>query len=66
VFCPCQPAASSIELVIALAELIKGTGAAFGVLLTMCDARRADLLSCRCSPVRSPCSAAGPRLKLQG
>jgi len=42
VLCPCQPAASSIELVIDLAELIKGTGTAFGVLLTMCDGRRAE------------------------
>jgi len=41
VLCPCQPAASSIELVIELAKVIKGTGTAFGVLLTMCDVRRA-------------------------
>lgn len=40
VVAPCQPAASSIEQVIDLAEIIKGTGKPFGVLLTMCDLRR--------------------------
>ena len=38
--CPCQPAASSIEQVIDLAEVITATGKSFGVLLTMCDRRR--------------------------
>jgi chromosome partitioning protein len=41
VIAPCQPAASSVEQVIDLAELIKATGKAFGVVLTMCDQRRA-------------------------
>lgn len=40
VLCPCQPAASSIEQVIDLAELISATGKSFGIALTMCDARR--------------------------
>ena len=40
VLCPCQPAASSIEQVIDLAEIISSTGKPFGVVLTMCDARR--------------------------
>ena len=42
VICPCQPAASSIEQVIDLAEVIKSTGTGFGVLLTMVDKRRAS------------------------
>jgi chromosome partitioning protein len=40
VIAPCQPAASSIEQVIDLAEVIGATGKPFGVLLTMCDTRR--------------------------
>ena len=40
VICPCQPAASSLEQVLDLADLIKPTGVNFGVLLTMCDSRR--------------------------
>jgi chromosome partitioning protein len=40
VICPCQPAASSLEQVLDLAELIKPTGADFAVLLTMVDSRR--------------------------
>lgn len=40
VIAPCQPAASSIEQVIDLAEIIAATGKPFGVLLTMCDQRR--------------------------
>lgn len=40
VICPCQPAASSIEQVIDLAEVITATGKPYGVLLTMCDRRR--------------------------
>ena len=42
VVCPCQPAASSIEQVIDLAEVIQATGTGFGVLLTMVDKRRAS------------------------
>lgn len=37
VVCPCQPAASSIEQVIDLAEVIQATGTGFGVFLTMVD-----------------------------
>jgi chromosome partitioning protein len=40
VICPCQPAASSIEQVLDLAEIVKGAGKPFGILLTMCDERR--------------------------
>jgi len=40
VLAPCQPAASSIEQVVDLAEILKATGVPFGVVLTMCDARR--------------------------
>lgn len=40
VVAPCQPAASSIEQVLDLAEILKGTGVPFGVVLTMCDTRR--------------------------
>lgn len=40
VIAPCQPAASSIEQVIDLADVIKRSGKPFGVLLTMCDRRR--------------------------
>lgn len=40
VLAPCQPAASSIEQVVDLAEILKGTDVAFGVVLTMCDTRR--------------------------
>lgn len=40
VVAPCQPAASSIEQVVDLAEILKTTGVPFGVLLTMCDTRR--------------------------
>jgi chromosome partitioning protein len=40
VLAPCQPAASSIEQVVDLAEILKGTGVPFGVVLTMCDTRR--------------------------
>jgi hypothetical protein len=38
--CPCQPAASSIDQVIELAELIRPTGMPFGVELTLCNERR--------------------------
>jgi chromosome partitioning protein len=37
---PCQPAASSIEQVVDLAEIIKGAAVPYGVVLTMCDSRR--------------------------
>jgi len=40
VLAPCQPAASSIEQVVDLAEILKATGVPFGVVLTMCDNRR--------------------------
>jgi len=40
VIAPCQPAASSIEQVLDLAEILKATGTPFGILLTMCDLRR--------------------------
>lgn len=40
VIAPCQPAASSIEQVLDLAEILKATGKPFGILLTMCDLRR--------------------------
>jgi chromosome partitioning protein len=40
VLAPCQPAASSIEQVVDLAEILKVTGVPFGVVLTMCDTRR--------------------------
>lgn len=40
VLAPCQPAASSIEQVVDLAEILKATGVPFGVVLTMCDTRR--------------------------
>jgi chromosome partitioning protein len=40
VLAPCQPAASSIEQAVDLAEILKGTGVSFGVVLTMCDTRR--------------------------
>ena len=40
VLAPCQPAASSIEQVVDLAEILKATGVPFGVLLAMCDRRR--------------------------
>ena len=40
VICPCQPAASSLEQVLDLADLIKPTGVDFAVLLTMVDTRR--------------------------
>lgn len=40
VLAPCQPAASSIEQVVDLAEILKSTGVPFGVVLTMCDSRR--------------------------
>jgi chromosome partitioning protein len=40
VVAPCQPAASSIEQVMDLAEILKATGVPFGVVLTMCDTRR--------------------------
>jgi len=40
VICPCQPAASSIEQVLDLAEIVKASGKPFGILLTMCDERR--------------------------
>lgn len=40
VLAPCQPGASSIEQVVDLAEILKGTGVPFGVVLTMCDTRR--------------------------
>lgn len=40
VVCPCQPAASSIEQVMDLAEIIGATGRSFSVLLTMVDERR--------------------------
>lgn len=40
VICPCQPAASSLEQVLDLCELIKPTNVKHGVLLTMCDSRR--------------------------
>lgn len=40
VLAPCQPAASSIEQVVDLAEILKTTGVPFGVVLTMCDTRR--------------------------
>jgi len=40
VICPCQPAASSIEQVMDLAEIIGATGRSFAVLLTMVDERR--------------------------
>jgi chromosome partitioning protein len=40
VLAPCQPAASSIEQVVDLAEILKAIGVPFGVLLTMCDTRR--------------------------
>jgi chromosome partitioning protein len=40
VICPCQPAASSIEQVMDLAEIITATGRSFAVLLTMVDERR--------------------------
>lgn len=40
VICPCQPAASSLEQVLDLAELIRPTGVAHAVLLTMVDSRR--------------------------
>lgn len=41
VLCPCPPAASSIEQVLDLAELLTAAGARYGVLLTMVDQRRA-------------------------
>jgi len=40
VLAPCQPAASSIEQVVDLAEILKAAGKPFGVVLTMCDTRR--------------------------
>lgn len=40
VLAPCQPAASSIEQVLDLAEILKESGKPFGVVLTMCDNRR--------------------------
>lgn len=40
VLAPCQPAASSIEQVLDLAEILKAAGKPFGVVLTMCDNRR--------------------------
>lgn len=40
VLAPCQPAASSIEQVVDLAEIIKATAVPYGVVLTMCDSRR--------------------------
>jgi chromosome partitioning protein len=40
VLAPCQPAASSIEQVVDLAEILKAAGRPFGVVLTMCDTRR--------------------------
>ena len=40
VICPCQPAASSLEQVLDLVELIKPTGVAAAVLITMVDSRR--------------------------
>lgn len=40
VVCPCQPAASAIEQVMDLAEIIATTGQPFAVLLTMVDERR--------------------------
>jgi chromosome partitioning protein len=40
VICPCQPAASSLEQVLDLVELIKPTGVDAAVLLTMVDSRR--------------------------
>lgn len=40
VLAPCQPAASSIEQVVDLAEILKSAGVAYGVVLTMCDTRR--------------------------
>ena len=40
VLAPCQPAASSIEQVMDLAEILKATGVPFGVVLTMADTRR--------------------------
>lgn len=40
VIAPCQPAASSIEQVLDLAEILSSTGNAFGILLVMCDRRR--------------------------
>lgn len=40
VVCPCQPAASSIEQVVGLVEILKPTGVPYGVLLTMVDHRR--------------------------
>jgi len=40
VLCPCQPAASSIEQVIDLGEIIGGVARSFAVLLSMVDERR--------------------------
>ena len=40
VICPCQPAASSLEQVLDLVELIRPTGTDHAVLLTMVDSRR--------------------------
>lgn len=40
VICPCQPAASSLEQVLDLCELIRPTGVDHAVLLTMVDSRR--------------------------
>lgn len=40
VICPCQPAASSLEQVLDLVELIKPTGVDHAVLITMVDSRR--------------------------
>lgn len=40
VICPAQAAASSLEQVLDLAELLRPTGTAFAVLITMVDSRR--------------------------
>ena len=40
VLAPCLPAASSIEQVVELAEVLEATGRPFGVVLTMVDERR--------------------------
>ncbi len=41
VLCPCPPAASSIEQVLDLAELLTAAKARYGIVLTMVDQRRA-------------------------